>query len=40
MMIAGLIVVGAGAMAMFSACHEKIWGAKIVISTLNIHELF
>lgn len=30
MMIGGLVVVAAGAMAMFSACYEKPWGAKIV----------
>lgn len=30
MMIGGLIVVAAGAMAMYSACYEKQWGAKIV----------
>lgn len=30
MMIAGLVTVLAGAMAMYSACYEKIWGAKIV----------
>lgn len=30
MMIAGLVVLVAGAMAMYSACYEKIWGAKLV----------
>lgn len=30
MMIAGLVVLVAGAIAMYSACYEKIWGAKLV----------
>lgn len=30
MMFGGLVVVAAGAMAMYSACYEKQWGAKIV----------
>ena len=30
MMIGGLVVVAAGAMAMYSACYEKQWGAKLV----------
>lgn len=33
MMFAGLFTVMAGAMAMYSACYEKIWGAKAVKQT-------
>ena len=31
MMFAGIVTVLAGAMAMYSACYEKIWGVKMVI---------